>query len=127
MVIKLKATQTFEGIEGFVRKGQVFEVADQERSDKLVKELKFAEETDQDAPVNQEKALSDYTVKELKEKAKDLHIDGYSELLKDDLVAAIEGAAFTKGEQPPRRESQTANDPAQSQDVVNFEQEEEPK
>lgn len=120
MTIKLKATQTFEGIEGFVRRGQVFEVADQTRADKLVKELKFAEEADQDAPTNQEKALSDYTVKELKVKAKDLNIDGYSDMLKDDLVAAIEGAAFTNGKETTGAE--TNNDPAQVQDVVNFEE-----
>lgn len=120
MTIKLKATQTFEGIEGFVRRGQVFEVADQERADKLVKGLKFAELADQDAPVNQEKTLSDYTVKELKQKAKDLDIDGYSDMLKDELVQAIEGAAFTDGEQP-KKDQETNEDPAQLQDVINQE------
>lgn len=126
MAIKLKATQTFEGIEGFVRRGQVFEVADQERVDKLVKELKFAEETDQDATISQEKKLEDYTVKELKVKAKDLNIDGYSDLLKEDLVKAIEAAAYTNGEQP-KEQAETNDDSAQLQDVVNFENEEENK
>ena len=126
MAIKLKATQTFEGIEGFVRRGQVFEVADQERVDKLVKELKFAEETDQDATISQEKKLEDYTVKELKVKAKDLNIDGYSDLLKEDLVKAIEAAAYTNGEQP-KEQAGTNDDSAQLQDVVNFENEEENK
>lgn len=120
MTIKLKATQTFEGIEGFVRRGQVFEVADQERADKLVKGLKFAELADQDAAINQEKTLQDYTVKELKQKAKDLDIDGYSEMLKDELVQAIEGAAFTDGEQP-KENQETNDDPAQLQDVINQE------
>ena len=119
MSIKLKATQTFEGTEGFVRRGQVFEAANQERADKLVNELKFAEYTDQDAPVNQEKALKDYTVKELKEKAKDLNIDGYSDMLKDQLVQAIEGAAFTNGEQSTEDEENEG--PAQLQDVINQE------
>lgn len=144
MAIKLKATQTFEGIEGFVRKGQVFEVDNQERADKLVNELKFAEEADQDATVSQEKPLDKYTVKELKEKAKDLNIEGYSDMLKDELVATIEAESFTNGEQPnqeqanqepPRQEQQrqarqtqqTENNPAQVQDVVNQEQGEEPK
>lgn len=126
MAIKLKATQTFEGIEGFVRRGQVFEVADQERADKLVKTLKFAEETDQDAAISQEKPLEDYTVKELKVKAKDLNIEGYSDLLKEDLVKAIEAAAYTNGEQP-KEQAGTNDDSAQLQDVVNFENEEEKK
>lgn len=118
MTIKLKAVMTFEGIEGFVRKGQVFEVSSQERADKLVKTLKFAEHVDQDTAVDQEKPLKDYTVKELKEKAKDLHIDGYSGLVKDELISAIEEKAFTNGKE---QTEETNGDPAQVQDVVNFE------
>lgn len=39
------------------------------------------------------KDLNDYTVVELKEKAKELKIDGYRAMKKDDLIEAIEGAS----------------------------------
>lgn len=106
--IKLVANQSFDGVEGFVKSGETFEVANEERAKKLVEELKFADYTDADAEVTQEHSLEDYTVPELKERAKDLNIEGYSNLLKDELIAAIQqvttsrttndGAATTSNE-----------------------------
>lgn len=125
--IKLKATQTFDGIEGFVRKGDVFVVSSQERADKLHK-LGFVEDVDQDAPVNQDKPLSDYKVDELKEKAKDLGIEGYSSLLKDELVAAIESYAYTNQEAPTEEgDGSPTNTPARLQTVESGSESEQPK
>lgn len=127
MTIKLKSLQTFDGVEGFVRMGNVFEVASQERADKL-KKLGFAEDVDQDAATNQEKKLEDYKVDELKAKAKDLQIDGYSTMLKDDLVEAISKLAYTNGEAPQDETAEEApNTPARLQTLESGNESDQPK
>lgn len=126
MTLKLKALQTFDGVEGFVRMGNVFEVASDERADKL-KKLGFAEDVDQDAATDQEKKLEDYKVDELKAKAKDLQIDGYSTMLKDDLVNAISKFAYTSGEAPKDDTADTPNTPARLQTMESGNESDQPK
>lgn len=127
MTIKLKALQTFDGVEGFVRMGNVFEVASEERAEKL-KKLNFAEDVDQDAATDQEKKLDDYKVDELKAKAKDLQIDGYSTMLKDDLVEAISKLAYTNGEAPQDETAgETPNTPARLQTLESGNESDQPK
>lgn len=90
MAYKLRATSTFSGTEGFIKSGNVFEVENEDRANKLVKDLKLAEYADGDAENSEIKALDDYTKAELQDQAEKAGVEGYKGMNKDELVTAIQ-------------------------------------
>lgn len=92
----MKCLQTFDGEEGFIREGAIFEVDNQRRAS-LLEEFRLAERIGKTEPndkttneVINDINLTDKTKTELVEIAKGIGITGISKMTKDELVTAIE-------------------------------------
>lgn len=92
MAVKMKAVRSFEGTEGFIRRGDIFEVETQERADELSRlELATTDGADGDVTnyAQRNAELEDMTKDELKATADAENIDYPDDILKEDLKQLI--------------------------------------
>lgn len=89
---KMEAQRSFEGTEGMIRRGEVFEVDSKERADELER-LGLALPTDNDATVTnfeqRNRELNSMTKDELKKVAEDENVTYADNATKDDIKNAI--------------------------------------
>lgn len=112
---KLTALRTFEGNEGLIRRGDVFEVTRNDRADQL-KKLQLAEAAPDDAKVTNlgqlNSTLSDTSRTDLEKQAKALDVRFTDDTTDDALRAAIIKAQDLKYIQNQTAQTEGTNHPA---------------